>query len=322
MINEVSISNYKSILRQRLSLGRVNVFVGRKGSGKTNILEALGIAAAAHDDELDANSLLKRGIMAMKPSLTFHSSPSHKQNKEIEISWHEKNSWKKSKLTCDDKDSWKDISWYDAEYIDKINNLIKFIGDGSIEGLYPFPDESKNAVLNTVFRGSRNFRDYLIYNINTNALLGITNESSKEPLGIYGEGLDRFLSTLGEEQIHEIKTYDHISWTGDAPIPDSLPVLFYLALFIGKRTPSIFAIDNIDGLLEPYLCKDLIQNITKLAAKYNKQAFITTCNPVVVNRNSEYKLFGVKKTEDGQTLVEEMTDKVFVEINYQLNDFN
>ena len=172
MISEIAISNYKSILYQRFTLGRLNVFVGREGSGKTNILEALGIAAAAHDETLDSDNLIKRGIKAEKPSLMFHSTTDNSvQNNEIEIVWYERNSWKKSKLVSDNPDEldakWKDISWYEPEYIDKINNLIRFISDGSIEGEYPFADESKNVVLNAAFRGSRNFRNYNIYNVNS-----------------------------------------------------------------------------------------------------------------------------------------------------------
>ena len=41
MIDEVYVSNYKSVLSLRLLLARVNVFIGGRGSGKTNILEAL-----------------------------------------------------------------------------------------------------------------------------------------------------------------------------------------------------------------------------------------------------------------------------------------
>jgi len=160
MIEQVSISNYKSILFQQFSLGRVNMFIGHEGSGKTNILEAFGIASAAHDETLDTNSLQKRGIKVSEPSLIFNrQSP----NKEIVVSWNEKKSWKKAKLISDDNATWKDISWFEPEYITKINNLIKFVGDGTISGEYPFEDEAQNIALNAAFRASRNFRDYQIY---------------------------------------------------------------------------------------------------------------------------------------------------------------
>jgi len=167
MITEISIANYKSILYQKFSLARVNVFVGRNSSGKTNILEAVGMAAAAHDNALDNDSLQSRGIRVVEPLLTFHSSNRQDRSKEIEIEWRERQSTKKAKLICDNPDdisaSWKDISWLEPAYVEKLNELIRYIGDGMNDEQYPFSDETKNAVLNTAFRGSRAFREYLIY---------------------------------------------------------------------------------------------------------------------------------------------------------------
>ena len=34
MIKKVLISNYKSIVKQEIDLGRVNIFIGENGSGK------------------------------------------------------------------------------------------------------------------------------------------------------------------------------------------------------------------------------------------------------------------------------------------------
>jgi len=253
MIGEVFISNYKSILDQRILLSRVNVFVGRTGSGKTNILEALGMAAAAHDDALDRERLLKRGVRAIEPSLTFHSSA---KSKEIEIAWREKNSWKKAILVCDDSESWKDVSWYEPEYVKKINNLIRFIGDGTIEGAYPFDDEAKNMNLNAAFRASRNFRDYVI----------CRDSGDLRPL-----------------------------------LED-------------KNMPSIFAIDNLD---EKLCNKESLQTIYQLAAKNNKQLFITTSNSAIVNElnleDSERKIFLTTMTDDGQTIVKELTDITLID---------
>jgi hypothetical protein len=323
MLEEVIISNYKSVLHQRFKLGRVNVFAGPDGSGKTNILEALGMASSAHDGVLDTQDFLKRGIKSVKPSLIFHSSPGkQEQSKEIEVSWYEKSSWKKSKLVCDNPDgnnpSWKDISWYEQAYIDKVNNLIASISDGTIEGAYPFDDEEKNITINAAFRGSRNFRDYLIYNINMDALSGETNQSDIRPLGIYGEGLDEFLSSFTDVQIQDLNSFGLVSYAGDISASDSLPALFYLALFLERRTPAFFAVDNIESLMSPDVCSKLITDIAKLATKNKKQALITTNNPAIVRgldvNDPAIKLFTVKMADDGQTIVEEITDKTLVEI--------
>lgn len=62
MIRKIQIENFKSIKKMRLELGRVNVFIGENGSGKSNILEALALAGAAAADKLDNEFLASRGI--------------------------------------------------------------------------------------------------------------------------------------------------------------------------------------------------------------------------------------------------------------------
>jgi AAA15 family ATPase/GTPase len=53
MINLIKIKNYKSVADLELDLGRVNIFIGANGSGKSNILEGIGLGAAAMEDKLD-----------------------------------------------------------------------------------------------------------------------------------------------------------------------------------------------------------------------------------------------------------------------------
>ena len=45
MLRELTIKNYKSILDHTIELGRINVFIGENGCGKTNILEAVYLVA-------------------------------------------------------------------------------------------------------------------------------------------------------------------------------------------------------------------------------------------------------------------------------------
>ena len=47
MIEKIEIKNFKSILTDNISLGRLNVFIGENGVGKSNILEALLFASVA-----------------------------------------------------------------------------------------------------------------------------------------------------------------------------------------------------------------------------------------------------------------------------------
>jgi AAA15 family ATPase/GTPase len=43
MITKLDIENYKSIQKLSLSPGRVNLFIGKPASGKSNIIEAISL---------------------------------------------------------------------------------------------------------------------------------------------------------------------------------------------------------------------------------------------------------------------------------------
>jgi AAA15 family ATPase/GTPase len=67
MISEIEIENYKSIGKLKLELGRINVFIGENGAGKSNILEVIALAGAAAADKLDNEFLSSRGIRVTTP---------------------------------------------------------------------------------------------------------------------------------------------------------------------------------------------------------------------------------------------------------------
>lgn len=71
MISTLSIHNYKSIESLDLSLGRVNVFIGENGSGKSNILEAIAFLGAGCVGELDNRLLHSRGVRISDETMTI-----------------------------------------------------------------------------------------------------------------------------------------------------------------------------------------------------------------------------------------------------------
>lgn len=85
MFTSVEIKNYKSIEHIELFLGRFNVFIGENGAGKSNILEAIALAAAAHGDKLDNEFLVSRGIRVTSPDFMRSSFKKRSQNEPVEI---------------------------------------------------------------------------------------------------------------------------------------------------------------------------------------------------------------------------------------------
>lgn len=103
-----------------------------------------------------------------------------------------------------------------------------------------------------------------------------------------------------------------------------LHILFYFSLYISRRTPSFFAIDNIESTLNPKLCRELMKRITYLGKEYQKQSLITTHNPAVLDGLNLYdeslRLFVVKRNDNGHTILERIKIKTEEESNLKLSE--
>ncbi len=69
MIRKIRIQGFKSLPDVELELGRINVFIGANGSGKSNILEAIGILGAAASGSVESESIRYRGVRLGTPAL-------------------------------------------------------------------------------------------------------------------------------------------------------------------------------------------------------------------------------------------------------------
>ena len=75
MLDNLRVRTFKSLDDVTVELGLVNVFIGTNGSGKSNLLEALGILSAAADGKVDDQALLARGVRPGLPSLYKSAFP-------------------------------------------------------------------------------------------------------------------------------------------------------------------------------------------------------------------------------------------------------
>ncbi len=69
MIETLNVRCFKSLESVSVRLGHVNVFIGANGSGKSNLLEAIGVLSAAADGKVTDQSLLQRGVRPGVPAL-------------------------------------------------------------------------------------------------------------------------------------------------------------------------------------------------------------------------------------------------------------
>jgi len=130
MLNNIQITNFKSILNDKISLGRINVFIGENGSGKSNILEALMFAKVAETySTVDADILYTNGIRVSKPSLLLSSFKGKKQSDKVVIDLNFSNFSIHSELVPENKDNilsrWKSLVPISKDIENEINSYIE-----------------------------------------------------------------------------------------------------------------------------------------------------------------------------------------------------
>ncbi|MBU0735280.1 MAG: AAA family ATPase [Proteobacteria bacterium] len=75
MIEKLQFKWFKSIEKVEFEPGRVNVLIGANGSGKSNLLEAIGVLSAAVHGSVDDEALSRRGVRLGVPALFKCSFP-------------------------------------------------------------------------------------------------------------------------------------------------------------------------------------------------------------------------------------------------------
>lgn len=331
MIRKLSIQNFKSIVDLELSLGRLNVFIGENGAGKSNLLEALAFGAAASTHQLNHEFLSSRGVRSVDPS--FMCGAFAGSGSEIQIGVTEDDVQPLQKLTL----QWKNGVWEgQAVGSETLHELIRTLRTlrtkRYIEDILKRFDDIKNTGLPT----------FLAYSPEYSSLRIFQDETQILPLGVRGEGLFSHLQALSRAADLSIfqKIADELSvlgWFDGFTLPADLApgerrlrirdrylteqvvfdqrsanegflfLLFYFTLVISPHTPPVFAIDNIDASLNPKLCTTLIRRLAALTAEHNKQILLTTHNPAVLDGlnllDDEQRLYVVSRSRDGHTRV-------------------
>lgn len=252
MIKQVTIENYKSIETLELNLGRVNVFIGENGCGKSNILEAIALCSASVNNKLDNEFLTSRGIRVSQNPKFMRSTFSHQNvDKEIRIVLTGNNGVRaECSLQNDNKSpysKWVDVSLKDQKPLFAKQSLVlmseefpsssvtaEYIENASPGVIDPvigkMVKEMDDAFLpelrKMVIRKRLNLEDFIIYSPENSYLRTFEKEGQILPLGIRGEGLLTLLKVMAsesKESLREIKEgLELISWFKDVQIPDNL----------------------------------------------------------------------------------------------------
>src|SRR5947199_1890565 len=69
MLSTFKVEGFKSLSEASVELGAFNVFIGANGSGKSNLLEAIGVMGAAAFGSVEPETLRYRGVRPGLPAL-------------------------------------------------------------------------------------------------------------------------------------------------------------------------------------------------------------------------------------------------------------
>ena len=336
MIETITVKNFKSITDMTLSLGNVNVFIGANGSGKSNILEAIAMVAAERSAQIEVNSMIQKGIRIAKPDLmisSFYGQPSNSTiNVNISGTEGERIKYAVTNLAPEDIYSTWNAPWSTGarrgnikEAVEKTDKLREYLSKYLIYSL------SINAL-----RGLTSESLQYPLGLNGEGLDVLLNNISKEEIIQIKESAKDYISWIEDiffdnEEIYKMQGYKlgrsksnlyfrdkfmqkkNNLFSAENANEGALELLFYLTLFISRKTPDFFAIDNIENGLNPRLCRFLMKKICELAVKNGKQVLITTHNPAILDglnlNDGSQRLYVVTRNDEGKTQAKRIQTK-------------
>ena len=241
MIKTIDIRNYKSVDKLELELGRVNLFIGENGCGKTNILEAIGLAAASAAGRLENEFLIERGIRIAEPGKMRSGFTNEAATKQLRIFVSGETSDNKASrafsafLQHDNspygqwedeasQELWQSTSPTEAErltssipgnqdladWLKGVREALESIGlprrlresaPNDLTGII-----LARAVLSSMARDI-GLHGFITYTPHEEALRDLSRESKIEPIGLHGEGLFKLLKNLTADQLEELQRH-------------------------------------------------------------------------------------------------------------------
>ena len=200
-LDSIEIKSFKSIVSQRLDFGQINVFIGANGSGKSNVLEAIGMLSGALSGTVDYAALAQRGVRRSAPEVFKSSFRGVARKSAFSLEGKFGGIRYQVNIRPDSEDRFT----YAAETIEtpqgragrssRGQNLIFNKKLQEIDGVSPV---GPGAGIVPVVRLANRFQDreverlmrYAIYSPSAPILRGVSHDGSgKKPLGLYGGGL-------------------------------------------------------------------------------------------------------------------------------------
>lgn len=236
-MRHLEVDGFKSLRSLSIELGQVNVFIGANGSGKSNLLEAIGILGAAVAGRVDDQALLRRGVRPGVPALyksSFARDPSRKPPK-ISLAAHAFTNasyhayvtnpisepqpfWKFGNETLRDTEGSVVASRGPRGHATVGTRKLELENHGSVAAMARVDRDTPPAVRDFL----STLADYAIFSPVTPVLRGIAQDTApRSPVGLFGGQLAEAVGSMlaseaGRRELQEM--YDLIDWARDISI--------------------------------------------------------------------------------------------------------
>ena len=213
MLERLKITRFKTVREETLDLGRVNLFIGGNGTGKSNLLEAIGITSACLGRGLGDSDIGAKGLRLTPPELTKSSFKGEDLPKTFELA---------AEFTGE-------VNYRAVLQSRESDPLLRFFSEAcSIKGEKVFGRSNRGAratgvphadrlerhrgiwdqikatydIPSDVNREFSEFSRYVIYNPQTDFLRGRqSGRVDVPPVGLHGEGLPLAVTSFLNEYI-------------------------------------------------------------------------------------------------------------------------
>lgn len=206
-IEKIHVQNFKSMYDTEFEPGNVNVLIGANGSGKSTVLESIGVLSAAMTDRVNDNSLQRKGVRLSPPAMNlsrFKAITRAKPYAEFGVDWTEdgvKCAYHVAMVPPASGNTWQyrsEAATEDGQKVMERGNRTKApIGDDI--GYFMLSSDLKDK---TCRKMGEHLADYGIYQPETRILRGNTSDPvPAAPVGLSGGRL--------AEAVQDILTQEH-----------------------------------------------------------------------------------------------------------------
>jgi AAA15 family ATPase/GTPase len=259
MIKNISIENFKSIKNLNFEARRVNIFIGEPNTGKSNILEALGLFSLSHNYDFVNQKIKLADFVRFKDTINlFHRN---NINKSIIVK-ADKQTLIADKGIINEYDSFGNNNWKES-FFKENRNYFKYY---RFKILSSYQDD---------------FLDYLLPPFGNNLYNQIlTNQPLREIVAaiLKDKGFRLNLETKGSN-VNVSEEIDDVIYTYPFDsLSDTLQrVIFYLAAMLSNKNSALI-FEEPESHIFPFYNQYLAETIG-LDEESGNQYFIATHNP-------------------------------------------